>query len=224
MLLQRLLQPLNLFLQHYLWVSPRHPSPSLSLPLTTTVSNKRRRIRTVQAIMIGVSSLQSASSEQELPAFRVPVQDGFQTSYNPVAALEEDYPTLVMRYLPGKDDSSVIFSKFTETFQHQQDVGVNCSTTRVKLVQLDTHSNTTLGVVMGYPLRLLTDLLLRHPQVEDTTRCQTPRTKEATCQVTVTQRGTFLSQLSLGSWEIFYLRPWVLEPLRCYRCHRFGHH
>ena len=35
-LLQRLLQPLSLLLQHYLWMSPRHPPPPLSLPLTMT--------------------------------------------------------------------------------------------------------------------------------------------------------------------------------------------
>ena len=80
------------------------------------------------------------------------------------------------------------------------------------------------GVVMGYPLRLPTDLLLRHPQVEEATRYQTPRTKEATRQVTVTLRDPLLSQLFLGSWGAFYLRPWVPEPLRWYRCHRFGHH
>ena len=98
--------------------------------------------------------------------------------------------------------------------QHHQD----------KLVQLDPHINTTRGVVMGCPLRLPTELLLRHPQIEEATRCQTLRTKEATCQVTVTLRGPLLSQLSLGSWWTLYLCPWVPEPLQCYRCHRFGHH
>ena len=40
----------------------------------------------------------------------------------------------------------------------------------------------------------------------------------------VTLCGLLLLQLSLGSWGTFYLRPWVPEPLQCYRCHRFGHH
>ena len=77
---------------------------------------------------------------------------------------------------------------------------------------------------MGYPLRLPTELLLRHLQVKEATRCQTPRTKETTRQVTVTLHGPLLAQLSLSSWGTFYLRPWVSEPLQCYRCHRFGHH
>ena len=41
-MLQRLLQPLSLLLQHYLWVSPRHPSPPLSLPLTLMASPRYR--------------------------------------------------------------------------------------------------------------------------------------------------------------------------------------
>ena len=189
----------------------------------TTVSSKRRRARTVQATMVGVSSPQPAFSEQEFPAFRIPVQDDFQTSYDAVAALDEVCPTLVMRCLPRKDGSSVILPKSTDTFQHLQDVAVNCSTTRIKLVQLDSFINTTHGVVMGCPLRLPTDLLLRHPQVEEATRCQTTRTKESTRQVTVTLRGPLLPQLSLGSWGTFYLRPWLPEPLQCYRYHRFSH-
>ena len=100
--------------------------------------------------MIGISSPQPASSEQEFPAFRIPVQDGFQTSYDAVVALEEDCTTLVMRCLPGKDGSSVILPKSTETFQHLQDVAVNCSITRIKLVQLDPHINTTPSSIYGF--------------------------------------------------------------------------
>ena len=128
----------------------------------TMVSSKRRRTQTTHATMVGVSSPQSASSEQEFLAFRVPIQYSFQTSYNAVAVPEEDCHTLVMRCLPGKDGSSVILPKSTETFQHLHDIAVNCSTNRVKLFQLDSHSNPTRNVVMGYPFRLSTDLLLRH--------------------------------------------------------------
>ena len=84
--------------------------------------------------MVGVSSPQPTSSQQELPLFRVLIQDGFQTSYDAVAALEESFPTLVIRCLPGKVASSVILPKSTETFQHLQDVAVNRSTTMVELV------------------------------------------------------------------------------------------
>ena len=66
--------------------------------------------------MVGVSSAQPASSDQEFPAFRVSVKDGFQTSYDVVVVLEKGCPTLVMRCLPGKNASSVILSKSTETF------------------------------------------------------------------------------------------------------------
>ena len=37
-MLQRLLQPLSLLLKQYLWVSPRHPSPPIFLPLTMMAS------------------------------------------------------------------------------------------------------------------------------------------------------------------------------------------
>ncbi|KAG0723001.1 hypothetical protein GWK47_005757 [Chionoecetes opilio] len=34
---------------------------------------------------------------------------------------------------------------------------------------------------------------------------------------------TLPSQLDLGVWGTFYLRPFSPEPTRCYRCHAFGH-
>ena len=77
---------------------------------------------------------------------------------------------------------------------------------------------------MGYPLRISLALLQRFSQVEEAMRCVTPRLKEKTRQVIVTVRGTLPPHLDLGNWEVFYLRPYTLEALRCFRCQQFGHH
>ena len=44
--------------------------------------------------MVGVSSPQPASSEQEFPAIRVSIQDGFQTSYDVVASIYKNTTTI----------------------------------------------------------------------------------------------------------------------------------
>ena len=80
-------------------------------------------------------------------------------SYDAVAALEENCTALKMKCLAGKDGNSVILPKFAETFQYLQDVAVNCSTTRVKLIQLDSYINTMRGVGMSFLLRLSSELL-----------------------------------------------------------------
>ena len=77
---------------------------------------------------------------------------------------------------------------------------------------------------MGYPLRMPTALLLRHPQVEEATRCLTPRQQDETRQVLVSVRGPLPPHIDLGNWGTYYLRPYTREPLRCFRCQRYGHH
>lgn len=77
---------------------------------------------------------------------------------------------------------------------------------------------------MGYPLRMPTALLLRHPQVEEATRCRTTRQQDETRQVLVSVRGPLSPHIDLGNWGLFYLRPYTPEPLRCFRCQRYGHH
>ena len=52
---------------------------------------------------------------------------------------------------------------------------------------------------MGYPLRMPLQLLQRHPQMEEATRCLTPRDKTETRQVLVTVRGAFPPQLDLAN-------------------------
>ena len=80
------------------------------------------------------------------------------------------------------------------------------------------------GVVMGYPLRMPTALLLRHPHVEEATCCRTTRQQDETRQVLVSVRGPLPPHIDLGNWGLFYLRPYTPEPLRCFRCQRYGHH
>ncbi|XP_045105292.1 uncharacterized protein LOC123500718 [Portunus trituberculatus] len=47
---------------------------------------------------------------------------------------------------------------------------------------------------------------------------------ELTRQVAITVDGPLPGFLKLGSWGTFYMRPFSREPLRCFRCQRFGHH
>ncbi|XP_050691174.1 uncharacterized protein LOC126982938 [Eriocheir sinensis] len=43
-------------------------------------------------------------------------------------------------------------------------------------------------------------------------------------QVFITVAGPLPGSLDLGSWGLFYTRPYSKEPLRCYNCQQFGHH
>ena len=128
-----------------------------------------------------------------------------------------------MKNVIRRDDSSVLLPKDEYTYL-TLDAQTSNSAPALKLIKFDSKTQLTKGVVMGYPLRMPLALLQRLPQVEEAMRCITPRLKEETRQVIVTVRGTLSPNLDMGNWEVFYLRPYTPEPLRCFRCQQFGHH
>lgn len=157
------------------------------------------------------------------PAFRIPAQPEFPTSYDAVAALEDEEPQLKTRNVIGKDGSSVLVPLDESSFAILEAMAADPGAA-IQVIKLDPNTQTTKGVVMGYPLRLPLTILLRHPQVESAERCRSARHQEDTRQVLVTLRGPLTPSLTLGNWGTFYLRPYTPEPLRCYRCQKFGHH
>lgn len=157
------------------------------------------------------------------PAFRVMPQEGFQTSYDAVAYLEDIVQGLKVRNLIGKDGSSVLVPLDESTFNTLNSMASDTSA-QVTITKIEPQTQVKKGIVMGYPLRMPLSILLNHPQVEEATRCQSTRGQMDTRQVLVTLRGDLPPSLTLGNWGTFYLRPYVPEPLRCYRCQRFGHH
>ncbi|XP_045116126.1 uncharacterized protein LOC123507382 [Portunus trituberculatus] len=170
---------------------------------------------------VGVSRAQR--SQANFPAFRVPAQEGFGTSYDAVAALEEEYSHLHMQNIIGRDGSTVLLPQDEDTYNTLHTIASD-QEAFLDIMELSPDSQLTKGIVMGYPLRMPPFLLRHHPQVEEATRCVTPRDREETRQVLVSVRGPLPTQIDLGNWGVFYLRPYTPEPLRCYRCQRFGHH
>lgn len=159
----------------------------------------------------------------DFPAFRVPVQEGFATSYDAVANLEDLHPEIRMRNIPGRDGSSVLVP-LTEESYNILDGLASAPDAPVSLLKLDAQANTNKAIVMGYPVRMPVELLKRHPTVEEATRCVRTRYQWDTRQVLVTLRGPIPPHIDLGNWGTFYLRPYMPEPLRCFRCQQFGHH
>jgi len=91
-------------------------------------------------------------------------------------------------------------------------------------LQLRTASHgITRGVLLRYPLLMPLSPILKHPQVATAVRCTT-RQGEPTRQVEITTRGPLPGSLELGNWGTFYTRPYSREPLRCFKCQKFGHH
>jgi len=196
------------------------PKPLLSAPAKSAPCTS---IPPRRSLPPSVSVASQPLPRSSLPAFRVPQQEGFATSYDAVVALEGDLQGLNARNLVGRDNSSVLVPLDEPSLQALLAVAED-EGARVKILKLDPQTQLTRAVVMGYPLRLPTDLLLRHPQIETAARCQTRKTKDDTRQVLVSVRGSIPASVSLGNWGTFYVRPYTPEPLRCFRCQKYGHH
>ena len=70
------------------------------------------------------------------PAFRVPAQEGYATSYDAVTALEEEYSHLNLKNVIGRDDSSVLLSKDEYTYL-TQDAQTSVSAPALKQIKFD---------------------------------------------------------------------------------------
>lgn len=206
---------------------PADPAPGLaaatrlsasqgnSQPLGTPASAPRPKPA------VGVS--RPPPTVSKFPAFRVPHQGAFPTSYDAVAALEQKHPALQMRNVPGRDGSSVLLPLSQETYEVLH-VLASEEGAFLEISEIDPSVQLSKGVVMGFPRRMPVALLQRHPQVEEAERCLTSRQREETRQVLISVRGPLPPMLDLGNWGVYYIRPWVPEPLRCFRCQKFGHH
>ena len=87
------------------------------------------------------------------PPFRMVQQDTFVSTYDAVAALEEEFPNLAIKNLVSKDGSSVLLPKDEATYNQLSAISSEPDTS-YKLLQLDPQTHTTKAVVMGYPLRM----------------------------------------------------------------------
>ncbi|KAG7172481.1 RNA-directed DNA polymerase from mobile element jockey-like 9, partial [Homarus americanus] len=94
----------------------------------------------------------------------------------------------------------------------------------IKILPLDPEEKTTRMVLLRYPLELPVEVVIKHPKVTKAERCVTSRDKAQTRQVLMDIKGTVPEEVDLGNWGTYKLRPSVPEPLRCYKCQKFGHH
>lgn len=92
----------------------------------------------------------------------------------------------------------------------------------VALQYLDPAEITRKTILMGFPLKFSLDMLERLPNVLVLKRYRLLKT--ITRQVPLTVKGPISSKIDLGKFGTYKAREYTPEPLRCFRCQRFGHH
>ena len=88
---------------------------------------------------------------------------------------------------------------------------------------LDPQIRPTTGVIRRYPAGLPLEAIRAHPNVKKADWLRNKGLRH-TCPVLVVHIGPLPSHLDLGKfWGTFPLEEHVKEPVRCYKCQRFGH-
>ena len=152
--------------------------------------------------------------------FLCSASEHFPTAYHVLKAVEEKFgllfevkPTLSDQFLekPRDDESLQVLSSIKE---------IDGKPLHIVLKEA---SWLQKSVVCGFPQEFGLCLLSRLDNVCSPMRMKS-RAGVETKQVSVFFKGEIPEFTDLASWGCYAFRPFVLEPLRCYRCQRWGHH
>ncbi|KAG7167758.1 RNA-directed DNA polymerase from mobile element jockey-like 27 [Homarus americanus] len=155
--------------------------------------------------------------------YKIPKETEFDHAYEVVVALELEFKNIKFSVNPNLVGDLILSPQDNNTAKILSEV-TNLNGRTVKIIPLDPEEKTTRMVLLRYPLELPVEVIVKHPKVTKAERCVSSQDKAQTRQVLVDIKGTVPEELDLGNWGTYKLRLFVPEPLRCYKCQKFGHH
>ena len=131
--------------------------------------------------------------------------------YNRIKSLEED-SRLGFAARPNRYGDFILYTQDKATIRILSEMA--------DLQQLQEKSHKAF--ILHYPRHLPLDPVLGIPGLVPVTRCLN-KANEPRGKLLATFKGTVPERVHLGVWGSFPTAV-LTEPLRCYRCQRFGHH
>ena len=129
-----------------------------------------------------------------------------------VTALSRD-ARLSFQASPNRYGDFVLYTKCQRTSSHFSSLN--------QLQQMK--EKTSRALILHYPQQLTLDPVRRLNNIASVERCTT-KTGEPLRKLVVTFRGNTPKRIHLGVWGSFPTSAFTPEPLRCYKCQKFGHH
>lgn len=148
----------------------------------------------------------------------------FVSAYSALVSLEEDYPKLTVATTVTSGSSFILTSKNTDTARYLSSTSTLRPHKTVAIQYLDPAEVTKKCILMGFPLEFSLKMLEHLPNIVSAKRCYYRFLKTETWQVLLTIKGDIPSEIDVGNFGIFKTRSYTPEPLRCFKCQRFGHH
>ena len=137
--------------------------------------------------------------------------------YRMLADFEKNHPGLNLTAKPNLKGEWILTPKDQETYN-------KIKTTKLMITQeLSSTDKHLKAVVVSYPLALPLEPLLKQENIVAAERMKN-KYGQLTTAILTTFIGAVPERISLGIWGTFRTTQYNQEPLRCYRCQRFGHH
>ncbi|XP_066958326.1 uncharacterized protein [Macrobrachium rosenbergii] len=191
-----------------------------------TVSNKKKQARrstlkecnqtsTSTTTVTGRNSTDNMT-QGKLIHFRV-VADNTTEAFRAVAAFDVHNKNLKYKAKPNMQ------GQWTLSTNDPKAINTLRTTSQIHLKELKEEERSKKAVVVGYPLEMPESQLTSLKNISSAERM---KNKEGilTRTILVTFIGPHPQKVDLGIFGQFWVKKYYPEPLRCYRCQRFGHH
>lgn len=162
----------------------------------------------------------NTSDDYPTTKFRLQSWNGHENSYQAIKAMEREHPTLNIRVRQNLQGLYII----RPVDENSEEIMKTVARESPGIEPLEGHTREVKAIVMNYPIQQVLDPLKEHEAITSAGRCTAGREKRETRQVVVTYLGPLPDYIDLGTFGRYGIRKFEKEPLRCFKCQRFGHH
>ena len=193
--------------------------------------NQRRRMQRRENLLQRREQTLGEENEEDTRSYRkfkVIPNEHFGTGFDIVDALAKEYPHLKIKVRPNLK-RQVIITALDDEAADKLTAIKKLSGKEVQLQALNPEERVKKWVVLRYPLGLDPGYLTQHEKVLEAVRCtikdRVLGTEVETRQVFIKAEGLSPNDvIDIGWFGRYKIRIFTPDPIRCFRCQRFGHH
>ncbi|XP_068203343.1 uncharacterized protein [Palaemon carinicauda] len=158
------------------------------------------------------ASIPASQTKKPLPKFRLSQTDS-SISYASVAAMAAK-PGMQLTARPSRKGDLIIIPRDFYTARSLQE--------EPSLTLLDPAFIRRKAVITRYPITMSISIATLCSNIDSAVRCMS-KDDVPVKRLIATFIGPVPFSMDLGVWGTFPIEKYTLEPLKCYRCQRFGH-
>ena len=177
--------------------------------------NARKKSKIKERLTQGQGSQAPPEAPKRLNKFKV-IDDDPNEAYKTISTVQVRYKLNVSCTI-SLNSAWIITPKDEEAYDFLKETNL------MNLKELKPEEKKKKAVVIRYHYDLPLNELEKHPQICKAERLNN-KYKEATQTILCTFIGQIPEVVDLGMWGRYQVKTYHPEPLRCFKCQKFGHH